>query len=312
MLHKRLTAITTVMAFAFCVWGQQRDSLKVMSFEDSLAMAKIDSIFAATDSLSIFSMIDSLLNAPAKLQSSLVLRAGFNSNIVSAGRTIGVNQYGATAGASFYHKSGVYGDVTAYWSESYDPALYLTIASLGYFKGIGDHYSFMVSYDRLFYNNQDINVENPLTNMLGVANFVDFKPFTFRLDYSFYFGDEQAHRLSPALVLNLRKYNFIGLDRISFTPMFQMLYGNSTITSVQLAPGSTVRLRRRLPQVQQVDEDVFGLMNYAATVPLRITKKNWSLVASYTYNWPVALAGETPPPNNNFFSITVSKTINFN
>lgn len=311
MLHKHLLAITAVMAFAFSVNGQTRDSLDVKSLEDSLAIAKIDSIFAATDSLSIFSMIDSLLNAPAKMQSSLVLRAGFNSNIVSAGRTIGVNQYGATAGASFYHKSGVYGDVTAYWSEAYNPTLYLTIASIGYLKGIGNHYSFMVSYDRLFYNNQDINVENPLTNMFGISNFVDFKPFTFRLDYSFYFGDEKAHRLSPALVLNLRKYNFIGLDRISFTPMFQMLYGNSTITSVQLAPGSTVRIRRRLPQVQQVDKNVFGLMNYAVTFPLRITKKNWSLVASYTYNWPVALAGETPPPNNSFFSVSLSNTINF-
>lgn len=311
MLRKLIIAIATVMAFAFSAYGQQRDSLTTKAFEDSLAMAKIDSIFAATDSLSIFSMIDSLLNAPAKLQSSLVLRAGFNSNIVSAGRTIGVNQYGATAGASFYHKSGVYGDVTAYWSEAYNPALYLTIASVGYLKGIGNHYSFMVSYDRLFYNNQDINVENPLTNMAGISNFVDFKPFTFRLDYSFYFGDEQAHRLSPAVVLNLRKYNFISLDRISFTPMFQMLYGNSTITSVQLAPGSAVRIRRRLPQVQQVDKNVFGLMNYAVTVPLRVTKKNWSLVVSYTYNWPVALAGESPQPNNHFFSLTISKTINF-
>ncbi|MFM7487320.1 MAG: hypothetical protein ACKO13_10435, partial [Cytophagales bacterium] len=298
MLRKRFTAIATVMAFAFCVWGQQRDSLSVKAFEDSLAMVKIDSIFAASDSLSIFSMIDSLLNAPAKLPSSLVLRSGFNSNIVSAGRTIGVNQYGATAGASFYHKSGAYADVTAYWSEAYNPTLYLTVASLGYLKGFGDHYSLMISYDRLFYNNQDINVENPLTNMAGISNFADFKPFTFRLDYSFYFGDEQAHRLSPALVLNLRKYNFINLDRISFTPMFQMLYGNSTITSVQLAPGSAVRLRRRLPQIQQVNKNVFGLMNYAVTLPLRVSKKKWSFVISYTYNWPVTLADETPPPNN--------------
>ncbi|MFM7855215.1 MAG: hypothetical protein ACKO96_25615 [Flammeovirgaceae bacterium] len=311
MFRIALTAIATVMAFTFSALAQPRDSLKVKSFEDSLAVAQIDSIFAASDSLSIFSIIDSLLNTPAKLNSSLVVRSGFNSNIVSAGRTIGINQYGATAGASFYHKNGFFGDVTAYWSEAYDPTLYLTIASVGYLKAIGNHYSFMVSYDRLFYNNRDINVENPLTNMISVSNFIDFKPFTFRIDYSYYFGEDMAHRLSPVLVLNLRKYNFIGLDRLSFTPMFQLLYGNSIITSVQLAPGSALQLRRNLPQIQQVDKNVFGLMNYAITAPLRITKKNWSLTTSYTYNWPVALADETPPPNNSFFSVTISKTIDF-
>jgi hypothetical protein len=311
MFRIALTAIATVMAFTFSALAQTSDSLKAKSFEDSLAISKIDSIFAATDSLSIFSIIDSLLNTPAKLNSSLVVRAGFNSNIVSAGRTIGINQYGATAGASFYHKNGFFGDVTAYWSEAYDPTMYLTIASVGYLKAIGNHYSFMVSYDRLFYNNHDINVENPLTNMIGVSNFIDFKPFTFRIDYSYYFGEDKAHRLSPVLVLNLRKYNFIGLDRISFTPMFQLLYGNSIITSVQLAAGSAAQLRRNTPQIQQVDKNVFGLMNYAVSAPLRITKKNWSLTTSYTYNWPVALADETPPSNNSFFSLTISKTIDF-
>jgi hypothetical protein len=93
--------------------------------------------------------------------------------------------------------------------------------------------------------------------------------------------------------------------------MFQLLYGNSIITSVQLAAGSAAQLRRNTPQIQQVDKNVFGLMNYAVSAPLRITKKNWSLTTSYTYNWPVALADETPPSNNSFFSLTISKTIDF-
>jgi hypothetical protein len=302
------------MAFAVIANAQKSDTLKTDSTDslsDSLSLSKLDSIFSAADSLSIFTMIDSLLNNKSTLNSSLVVRAGFNTNIVSAGRTIGVNQYGATGGASYYHKTGLYADVTAYWSEEYNPSLYVTIASVGYLKAISSHYSFLASYDRLIYNNTDINVENPLTNMVGLSNFVDIKPFTFRLDYSYYFGQERAHRLTPAVMLNIRKYNFIGLDRLSISPSFQMLFGSSIVTSIQFAQEPTVRSRKKLPQLKQIDKNEFGLMNYSATLPIRITKKNWSLTAAYTYNWPVALTGESQLPQNSFFSLTISKTINF-
>ncbi len=310
---KKLSAIFYTMAFAIVANAQQKDTTQhyLDTLTSSLSFSKIDSIFSASDSLSIFNMIDSLLNSQTSINSSMVVRAGFNTNIISAGRTVGVNQYGATAGASYYHKSGLYGDVTAYWSEEYNPNLYLTIASVGYLKSIGSHYSFLASYDRLIYNTTDINVENPLTNMVGLSNFFDLKPVTFRFDYSYYFGQEQAYRLSPGVVLNIRKYHFIGLDRISLSPSFQLLFGSANVTSIQFAQEPSIRLRKRLPQTQQIDKKEFGLMNYAATLPLRVTKKNWSFTASYTYNWPVALPGESELPQNSFFSVTISKTINF-
>lgn len=310
---KKVYAILFAMAFVVLANAQTLDTLqnKSLSLSDSLSLSKIDSIFSAADSLSIFTMIDSLLNSQTSLPSSMVIRAGFNTNIVSAGRTIGVNQYGATAGASYYHKTGFYADLTGYWSQEYKPSLYLTIASIGYLKAIGSHYSFLASYDRLIYNNTDINVENPLTNMLGLSNFFDVKPFTFRLDYSYYFGQELAHRITPGVMLTIRKYNFIGLDRISLSPSFQMLFGNANVTSIQFAQEPTVRSRRKLPQLKQIDKKEFGLMNYSATLPLRLSKKNWSFIASYTYNWPVALPGESEIPQNSFVSLAISKTINF-
>jgi hypothetical protein len=304
------------MTFAISANGQEKDSIKStpeLSFADSLSIEQLDSIFNYSDSLSIFSMIDSLLkssSAVADLGSSLVIRAGVNSNIISAGRSIGVSQLGATAGISYYHKSGLFADLSSYWSEDYDPKVYLTIAAIGYLKTISKHYSILASYDRLIYNNTDINVENPLTNMVGLSNFVDFKPVTIRLDYSFYFGGEKAHRLTPGIVLSLRKYNFIGLDRISFTPSYQVLFGSATVTSIQLAQRASVR--KKLPAFQQFNQNQFGLMNHAVTFPLRITKKNWSLTAAYTYNWPVALPGETSSlPENSFTSFTISKLISF-
>jgi hypothetical protein len=313
--QKILSVLFCWMTFAISANGQEKDSIKSVpapTFAGSLSIDQLDYIFNYSDSLSIFSMIDSLLKSPSELGSSLIIRAGVNSNIISAGRTIGVNQLGATAGLSYYHKSGLFADLSSYWSEDYHPSLYLTIAAVGYLKTISKYYSLMASYDRLIYNNTDINVENPLTNMAGLSNFIDFKPVTIRLDYSYYFGDQSAHRLTPGIVLSLRKYNFIGLDRIAFTPSYQVLFGSATITSIQLAQRFSIRLNRRLPLIQQFDQNQFGLMNYALTLPLRVTKKNWSLTVAYTYNWPVALPGETSGlPENSFTSLTISKSINF-
>jgi hypothetical protein len=302
----------TIPVLCYC---QQKDSIQSIdqsSIDTEFSIAKLDSIFSYSDSLSIFNMIDSLLKSQSEAGSSLVMRAGFNSNIISAGRSIGINQYGANAGASYYHKSGFFLDFSSYWSEAYKPNLYLTIASLGYLKTINTHYSILASYDRLIYNSTDINVENPLTNMVGLSNFLDIKPATLRLDYSFYFGQQTAHRLTPGLTLTFKKYNFIGLDRISITPTYQLLFGNATITSIQLAQTNTVRLGRKLPALQQVNTDRFGLMNHSIAIPLRITKNNWSLTFSYSYNWPVALQGEENAlPENSFLSITISRVINF-
>ncbi|NOS92234.1 MAG: hypothetical protein HOP30_09955 [Cyclobacteriaceae bacterium] len=301
------------MAMPFYVTAQDKGGdTPALPADTTFSIDKLDSIFSYSDSLSIFNMIDSLLNSQPDVGSSMVLRAGFNSNIISAGRSIGVSQYGATIGGSYYHKSGLFVDASMYWSEAYNPSLYLTTLSVGYLKTFSKVYTAMISYDRLIYNNTDINVENPLTNMLGASNFVDIKPVTLRLDYSFYFGQQTAHRITPGVSLSLRKYKFLGLDRISFTPTYQLLFGNATITSIQLAQRNSVLLGRKLPIVQQTDSNEFGLMNHALALPLRISKKNWSFTFSYSYNWPVALPKEESTlPQNSFISLTLSKMINF-
>ncbi len=315
-LVQKLSIVILFMGVTFPVLVNAQDkgaAPQVVLADSTFSIDKLDSIFSYSDSLSIFNMIDSLLKSQSDLGSTLVLRAGFNSNIISAGRSIGVNQYGATAGGSYYHKSGLFADVSMYWSEAYSPNLYLTTLSVGYLRTFHKNYTAMISYDRLIYNNTDINVENPLTNMLGISNFVDLKPVTIRLDYSFYFGQQTAHRITPGLSLSLRKYKFLGLDRISFTPTYQMLFGNATITSIQLAQRNSVLLGRRLPIVQQTDSNEFGLMNHALSLPLRLSKKNWSFTFSYSYNWPVALPKEESTlPQNSFVSLTISKMINFN
>ncbi|HPW63921.1 MAG TPA: hypothetical protein PLJ13_16615, partial [Cyclobacteriaceae bacterium] len=93
--------------------GQQTDS--ALLYSDPY-IAELDSLLEK-DSLQIFSLIDSLINLPVPaFRSQLVARLGYNSNVVSASRTLGFNQFGLAPGIAYYHKSGLYTDVTGYWS----------------------------------------------------------------------------------------------------------------------------------------------------------------------------------------------------
>src|SRR5258708_6509568 len=141
-----------------------------------------------------------------ELGSTLVGRLGYNSNIVGASPTLGFNQFGLFPGISYSHKSGLYLDATPYWSQEYSPSLYLTIPSMGYIKTI-KKWTFNLEYSRYIYSFSDSTYHSPYTNSSVWSNFLNLKPFLFRLDYSIYFGDNGVHRIMPGVMLNLEKRN---------------------------------------------------------------------------------------------------------
>jgi len=260
---------------------------------------KADSLFTSADSLSIFNLIDSLLSAEDLLSSQLAVRLSYNSNVLSAGRTLGIENFGLSPGVSYYHKSGMYADVSGYWSKDFVPAYYLTVASLGYMRDFSRHFSIMAGYDRYFYHlNQEDNYI-PYRNTLSISPIVEFKPITLSLSYSFYFGDQYAHRIMPGIGFQLQKKKLLKIDRISISPAFYPLWGNEVITEFEIIPPQT--FREALDnyaqygtryKVEQHDRDVFGIMNYAITVPLIVSHKKWGFSFTYTYNIPRALPGE--------------------
>src|SRR5688572_708531 len=69
-----------------------------------------DSLLTYEDSLSIFSLIDSLLQLENESGSILSLRLGYNSNVLSTGRTLGIENFGLAPGISYYHRTGLYAD----------------------------------------------------------------------------------------------------------------------------------------------------------------------------------------------------------
>ena len=318
-----------VLCVAFiscCLFGYSQQDTTLLTNLDTLSnrrtateiLDEVDSLLTLQDSLYIFNLFDSLLSntVQVKQTSQMALRLAYNSNIVSTGRTIGIDKFGLSTGASYFHKSGFYADVSGYWSREYEPDYYMTIASAGYMISPVKRWSLLAEYSRFIYTDTSADVITPYTNNIGVTNFFNFKPLFLRLDYYFYFGEKNAHRIMPGIGLNLEKRKWHGIDRILFYPSTNILFGTEVITEYfpysKTRLGILYRIRNDLPLYYTKDKTVFGDMNYSFTAPLSITLNNWNFLVSYTYNIPKTLPGEELGlTNSGFFSATVTRYIGF-
>lgn len=278
---------------------------------DSLLLPHNETL-TESDSLSIFYLIDSLLTLEElNASSQLAFRFSYNSNVLWAGRTLGIDNFGLAPGVSYYHKSGLFTDVSTYWSKDFEPNFYLTTFSVGYMHTFSSRFSFITSYDHYFYNLAENYI--PYSNAFTISPFLDFKPVTLRVDYYYYFGKESTHRVMPSISLSLQKKNFLNLDKVSVIPSVYMLLGNETITEIILPStreewiAALLRLRKGQPWYIINSENVFGIMNYSLMMPLYIKYKDWNFSLTYTYNIPKALPGETLViSNSSFLSASVA------
>jgi hypothetical protein len=288
MILCRRWLFAIIMAFPSAIQAQDADSL---------VLSQVDDILSFEDSLSIFEMIDSLLQNAEAEGSQLGVRLSYNSNVLSAGRTLGIENFGLSSGISYYHKSGVFADVAGYWSKDFDPKYYLTVATVGYMYSFPKVFSVVAGYDRFFYNFSSDDAYIPYKNTLSVTPVIEVKPFMLTLNYSYYFGDSYVNRIMPGLSLVLEKKKLLKLDKVSFQPTVFMLLGDEVITDAEITV--TRKLVSLFPpdfdwitSIQFIDRRVFGIMNYAFTFPLTVAHKNWSFMFSYAYNIPKALPGE--------------------
>lgn len=275
-------------------------SWKMSAQDASSFLSATDSVLTFDDSLSVFNLIDSLLNLNDETGSVLGVRLGYNSNVLSTGRTLGIENFGLAPGISYYHRSGLYADVTGFWSKDFDPTYYLTIASVGYMHDFTKNISVMASYDRYFYTIADKDTYIPYKNSFSVTPLVEFKPLSLSVNYTFYIGDARAHRIMPGVGWQLEKKKWLGLDRIAVNPSFYMLFGDETLISIEYVFPKTLRERldnlikyKTRYRLVQTETKVFGVMNYTVSIPVSITKDNWNFTFTYNYSIPKALPGET-------------------
>jgi len=288
--------LVAVLFLTTDVIGQSADSLL---FANDPVIAEMDSILNSPDSTSILDLIDAVLLAPpVEAGSQIAVRAGYNNNIVANGAS-SFSQYGLTAGAAYYHKSGAYLDVSSYCSEQFKPSLYLTVGAVGYLSVINKYWSLMTEYDHYFYTpaKEGSSLYTPYTNNLYVSNYFKVKKFIFRFDYNLFFGKLVAHRFTPAVGLNLSKKKWLGMDRISFLPQVALWYGSDTVS--EYVPNFSSRKERVMlllqgkPRYRLEDRTVWGIVNYSVALPVSFTYKDWSLLVSYNLNFQKGLPGES-------------------
>jgi hypothetical protein len=250
------------------------------------------------DSLTIFQLIDSLINlTPEEEKSQVAVRAGYNSNVVATGRPFELGQFGLSVGTAFYHKSGLFVDATGYWSNEYRPSYFLTAAAVGYMKSWPTGWSLMAEYSRYFYNlSEDYSSVSYLNNLTATA-FYERKKLNMRFDYSLYTGEKTGHRFMPSISLNFEKRNWRNIKKISFYPTFSCMLGIEQVTSFDRLFTSRLeaiyRIRHNLPLFSETTVHEFGVMNYALSAPIAISFKQGGVLLNYTYNIPVKLPGET-------------------
>jgi hypothetical protein len=263
-------------------------------------------------------LIDSLLTLDELSDySQLAFRLGYNSNVLWAGRTLGIDQFGLAPGISYYHKSGLFADASFFWSKDFEPNYYLTILSAGYMHTFSRHFSAMASYDRYFYNLEDEYI--PYNNAVTLSPLLEFYPANIRVDYTYYFGERSVHRVMPSIGVSLEKSNLFKIDKVSFMPSVFMLMGNETFSEIIFPTtraewvAAYIRVRQGLTWYRIETRNVFGVMNYAIMLPLNVRHKQMNFSFSYTYNIPKALPGETLTlAESSFLSASLSWFINLN
>lgn len=286
------------------------------------------------DSLGIFQLLDSLMQAEELTEetSRLAIRTGYNSNINATGSTFELGQYGISAGSTFYHKSGFFGDVSAYFSNQNTPSWYLTTGSLGYAFNL-PKWSFMFEYRKSFYRiNDDFISPFPRvtynyidgyslgihTNNITSTVYFEHKKLNLRFDYTLLLEPDElpAHRFWPTASLNFTKRKWLKTEKISFYPSISWLYGIGPVQEYQKLYRNRLealyRIRNGLPLLRQVENLKSGPQNIAITAPLAIFWKHWGVMTSYTYNFPKTLPGENYiVENGGYFTCSVVRYIDF-
>lgn len=324
------------------VYGQEDLQAELDALDQEL-----DAIFGnESDSLSLMSLVDSLVNMDADY-SELQFRLGYSSRVTSAGRDFGIDQQGLTPGISYYHKSGLYADVSGFWNSELDPKYNLTIATLGYLGRIKSKTTYSFTYDHSFYTTDD--PYNTLTNSVSGAITHYFKHFYTGVDYSFSFGSETANRVIWNVTGMFNTKGFGPFRRVSILPSVAILFGNQNITNQYVNPNainrfdgltdrqllimsrnrnlsrletaSLFQLRNRALSGEITEQELgelsdyftteesyktFDLLNYYLTLPVVFYGKSFNVYLSYNYNIPRNLSNTITYEPNGYFGFAVT------
>lgn len=300
--------------------------------------AASDTTLTSMDSLSIFRLLDSLMQNLDEVEpnNQLAIRAGYNSNFNGYANTTGLNQYGLSTGLTFYHKSGLFADVTGYASNQFDPYYYQTMASVGYMNSSLKKFSFQAEYRKSLYHfdtGQSADQypdEAYVKTVRGLATFTtnyasaiysnaltgtlyfEHKILNLRLDYTLYGekGFKPANRFAPTVSINLEKRKWLKTQRIAIIPSVSWLYGSYSylyydyerLFKTRLE--ALIRIQKNLPLFKVVKKTTtdWQTLNWSFSLPVYVSWKRFSTSLAYTF---------VMPDNGGYFMCSVARYIDF-
>ncbi|MEM9895268.1 MAG: hypothetical protein AAF789_02765 [Bacteroidota bacterium] len=177
------------------------------------------------DSISIFYFLDSVLSQDFRLSNEFNVRMSYTSSITAAGREFVPNQVGFAPGVSFYHRTGLFGDLSSFHDTGSELTYNPVILNVGYLTTKPSMLNFSVDFERWFYFSESETMDN-FNNALSAGVSLQKGRFSLQADYSFLFGDAVAHRIIPTLSYQLRLGDFWKFKSITLHPSASLIAGN--------------------------------------------------------------------------------------
>lgn len=216
--------ISALLTGAFCALSVPQAQAQDPSRLDSL-YAELDELFAEDSlGLDLFLQTDSLLQLMSSGFHSLSIRGSFTSEVLTSGRDLGFSQNGLISGISYYHPSGIYGEITGFMNSEYSPQYYLTDLGAGYMWS-NNRWMLQAGHNFMFF---DESVDWLFDKNAQASVYHQRKSWEAGLDYRFMYGRESAHRITGTAASRLT-WQTGWIDRITLIPSVAVQWGNASI-----------------------------------------------------------------------------------
>lgn len=215
-------------------------SAHLYSQSTSSKQQELESIYSELDSLlsieeiplDLLLLADSLMGIDRTQKSNLSVRLSYISQIASAGRTLGVEQFGFSPGVSYYHKSGLLASISGYWNSEAAPSYTMTVATLGYSNYIFKKLGYFITHD--FYLYHDTLSYHSFNKSASLSLFTGFKYLDLSVDYAYLYGEKDAHRIYGSVNGVIQWKNLGWIDKISIMPTTGLTFGNNDVINIRL------------------------------------------------------------------------------
>ena len=250
--------------------------------EDIILNSVLDELFK-TDSLSV------------DLDRSDYLYTTFSidDKVYFAGRNFGINQYSFTPNVSYMRGQNFFLSLgSAYFSELNPNWDFISLSS-GYSVFLDNSKRFNLTgiYSRIFFS-ADADELNP--NRLAISLVYHKKNLRTRMSGGYLFGGSSSLYSALGVSYNINLVEDYKWD-LTFNPELSFLFSQQTV-SEQISSGFSP---------QQIDQDVFELINTKIEFPIELDFGSWDFEVSYNLNFPSPLISETNIINTSFFTFTI-------